>query len=137
MVNFNDPGVMAQDYRAYTLLTILCGPGSPSSPLTVASVKLWHTLGGLYMWVSGRTNPEFLGFMPNSIPASWKYVTTLEYELKVFRGRIPYRRTIWVRKYMRITLLSSAISRSPTDSFFQCSIDLLPCTSVCPFGRAI
>ena len=49
MVNFHDPGVMMQDYRAYTFLTIPCGPGNSQSPLTVASVKLWHTVGGLYV----------------------------------------------------------------------------------------
>ena len=47
----------------------------------------------------GRMNLVFL-VLPNSIPTpSWEYVTTLEYEWKVFRGQIPYRRTIWVREY--------------------------------------
>ena len=76
--------------------------------------------------------------MSNSIPTpSWEYVTTLEYEWKVFRGQIPYRRTIWVREYMRIALLSSAILESPTDSFIQCSTDLLPCTVGRPCDRPI
>ena len=29
--------------------------------------------------------------------ASWEYFTTLEYEWRVIRGRLPYRWTIWVR----------------------------------------
>jgi len=49
MVNFHDPGVMTQDYRVYTFLTIPCGQGSSPGPLTVASVKLWHTVAGLYV----------------------------------------------------------------------------------------
>ena len=28
---------------------------------------------------------------------SWEFFTTLDYEWKVIRGRIPYRWTIWVR----------------------------------------
>jgi len=76
--------------------------------------------------------------MTGLIPThSWEYVTTLEYEWNVFRGRIPYRHTIWVRKYLRTALRSSVISGSSTDSFIQCSIDLLPCSSVRPFDRPI
>jgi len=68
---------------------------------------------------------------------SWEYVTTLEYEWKVFRGQIPYRRTIWVRKYMRIALLSSAIPGSLTHPLIQRPIDLLPYTSVRAFDHYI
>ena len=40
---------------------------------------------------------------------SWEFLTTLEYEWDVIRGRRPYRWTIWVRGNMRFTLVSSGI----------------------------
>ena len=39
---------------------------------------------------------------------SWEYFTTLDYEWSIIRGRRPYRRTIWVCEYMRLTSVSSA-----------------------------
>ena len=35
----------------------------------------------------------------------WEFMTTLDYEWKVFRGRLPYRWTIWVGIDMRLTLV--------------------------------
>jgi len=70
MVNFNDPAVIAAD--------------------SVEMAKLWHTVGGLYIW---------------------EFFTTLEYEWKVFRGRLPYRWTIWVYSFARVSVLVSVILR--------------------------
>jgi hypothetical protein len=66
--------------------------------LIVALVKLYHTVDGLYMWVCASIQalswhhitlyPIFAG--------SWEFVTTLDYEWRVFRGRQRYLWTIWV-----------------------------------------
>jgi len=64
MVNFNSPAALTQDALALT--------------------KLWHTVGGLYIW---------------------EYFTTLEYEWGVIRGRRPYRWTIWIYSVARVSAL--------------------------------
>ena len=38
--------------------------------------------------------------------SSWEFVTTLDYEWRVIRGRLPYRWSIWVRNDWRLTLVS-------------------------------
>jgi hypothetical protein len=63
----------------------------------------------------------------------WEFVTTLDYEWKVIRGRIPYRRTIWVRSGQRFALASSHIEKFLTDS--ARSIDIFPHTRGRSFGR--
>ena len=52
-----------------------------------------------------------------TLTRSWEYLTTLEYEWGVIRGRRPYRWTIWVRRYTRFTLVYSATPGSRTDLF--------------------
>ena len=118
MTNFNNPLVIYQDYRACTFLTISLRTGEPTESFnSCCRQAVAHCRRSLHVSLSGITD---LVFMPNSIPTfSWEWFTTLDYEWKVFRGQIPYRPTIWVRKYMRIALLSSAISMYPTDSFPQ------------------
>ena len=37
---------------------------------------------------------------------SWEFVSTLDYEWGVIRGRLPYRWSIWVRNDWRLTLVS-------------------------------
>lgn len=54
----------------------------------VALVKLWHVVDGIYIW-------EFL--------------TTLDYEWEVFRGRRRYRWTIWIYSLTRIAALMAVI----------------------------
>lgn len=50
MVNFSDPAVQAREYCAYTFPAVLRTLRSPlNSPLPVAMIKLWHTVGGIYM----------------------------------------------------------------------------------------
>ncbi|KAI0279377.1 hypothetical protein BGY98DRAFT_933272 [Russula aff. rugulosa BPL654] len=56
--------------------------------LIVSSVKLWHVVGGLYIW---------------------EYFTTLDYEWKVIRRRLPYRWTIWIYSLSRFNALLSII----------------------------
>jgi len=53
-----------------------------------AVFKFWHAVGGLYLW-------EFL--------------TTLDYEWNVFRGRRPYQRSIWIYSFTRVATLVTVI----------------------------
>ncbi|KAH9984320.1 hypothetical protein BJV74DRAFT_848439 [Russula compacta] len=50
----------------------------------VALRNFWHTINGLYIW---------------------EFVTTLDYEWDVIRGRRPYRWTIWIYSVTRIAAL--------------------------------
>jgi len=61
MANFPDPQVDIVTSAQQVHLTI---------------VKLWHAVGGLYIW---------------------EYFTTLDYEWRVIQRRLPYRWTIWIR----------------------------------------
>ncbi len=36
---------------------------------------------------------------------SWEYIVTLDYEWRVIRGHLPYRRTIWVRDDRRFAFV--------------------------------
>ncbi|KAF8473077.1 hypothetical protein DFH94DRAFT_855978 [Russula ochroleuca] len=51
-------------------------------------VKLWHTIIGLYLW---------------------EFFTTLDYEWRVIRGRLPYRWTIWIYSFTRVAALVGVI----------------------------
>lgn len=44
----------------------------------------------MFLHVTMLLNPS------DSFLSSWEYFTTLDYELRVIRRRLPYRRTIWV-----------------------------------------
>ncbi|KAF8491205.1 hypothetical protein F5888DRAFT_1807608 [Russula emetica] len=48
----------------------------------------WHTINGLYLW---------------------EYLTTLDFELDVIRGRRPYRYTIWIYSLTRVCTLMAVI----------------------------
>ncbi|KAH9964910.1 hypothetical protein BC827DRAFT_1265597 [Russula dissimulans] len=50
--------------------------------------KFWHTISGLYVW---------------------EFITTLGYELDIFRGRRPYRWTIWIYSFTRVATLVAVI----------------------------
>ena len=96
---------------------------------TVTVAKLWHTVAGLYMY--GLT----ISCACHAIQVSvyrWELVTTLDYEWRVIRGRIPYRWTIWVRSDQRFALTSSHIEKFLADS--ACSIDIFPHTCGWSFG---
>jgi hypothetical protein len=45
----------------------------------------------------------------------WEFTTTLDYEWRVFRGRLPYRWTIWVRIDRRLTLVFLATMEHGAD----------------------
>ncbi|KAH9954626.1 hypothetical protein BC827DRAFT_954478 [Russula dissimulans] len=82
----------------FNLHHIICLPASPTmgdvdDPVALAQdywalTKLWHAVDALYMW-------EFL--------------TTLDYEWSVIRGRRPYRWTIWIYSLTRVATLVAAI----------------------------
>jgi len=48
----------------------------------------WHAVDGLYIW---------------------EFITTLDYELDVIRGRRPYRRSIWIYSFTRVVTLLAVI----------------------------
>jgi hypothetical protein len=91
--------IFAATFWGIESLTIQClGIGTPSLS------KLWHAVAGLYVY--GLT----FSCMCHAIQLHiyrWEFVTTLDYEWKVIRGRIPYRWTIWVRSGQRFALASS------------------------------
>jgi hypothetical protein len=49
----------------------------------------WSLHVGLHCFSARYSTQSFL--------SSWEYFTTLDYEWRVIRGRLPYRWTIWVR----------------------------------------
>ncbi|KAI0294360.1 hypothetical protein BC826DRAFT_341273 [Russula brevipes] len=51
-------------------------------------VKLWHAMGGIFLW---------------------EFFTTLDYEWSIIRGRRPYRWTIWIYSLTRLAGLMSVI----------------------------
>ncbi|KAF8487449.1 hypothetical protein DFH94DRAFT_27645 [Russula ochroleuca] len=62
-------------------------------PATIAQdylgvMKLWHFVDGLFIW---------------------EFVTTLDYELEVIRGKRPYRWTIWIYSMARVATLLAVI----------------------------
>jgi hypothetical protein len=100
MVNFHDPIVISDDFRAYHISSILTVASDITlgSSLIEALQLLCHTLGGLYMWVCCLivTRPELTG---TRLRTRWEFVITLDYELRVIQGRQPYLWTVWVRSY--------------------------------------
>jgi hypothetical protein len=91
-------------------LTIQClGIATPSLS------KLWHAVAGLYVY--GLTFSCTCHAIQLHI-YRWEFVTTLDYEWKVIRGRIPYRWTIWVRSGQRFALASSHMENFLVDSAF-------------------
>jgi len=54
----------------------------------IALLKICHTLGGLYIW---------------------EFVTTLDYEWRVIQGHQPYRWTIWIYSFTRLSTLAAVI----------------------------
>ncbi|KAH9984322.1 hypothetical protein BJV74DRAFT_587430 [Russula compacta] len=54
----------------------------------LAAMGLWHTINGIYIW---------------------EFVTNLDYELDIIRGRRPYRRTIWLYSITRLAALAAVI----------------------------
>lgn len=64
-----------------------------------------------------------------SSPSSWEFLTTLDYEWRVIRGRLPYLWTIWVcnnRCFFTLSFTMLCVVHS---------VDLLPRTCSRSFGR--
>ncbi|KAI0281960.1 hypothetical protein BGY98DRAFT_1094571 [Russula aff. rugulosa BPL654] len=59
-----------------------------SSQAYLDTLKLWHAMSALYIW---------------------EFITTLDYEWKVIRGRLPYRWTIWIYSLTRMAALVGVI----------------------------
>jgi len=59
-----------------------------SPEVGLAFMRLWHVLGGIYFW---------------------EFISTLDYEWKVFRGHLPYRWTIWIYFLARVACLLGVI----------------------------
>jgi hypothetical protein len=58
----------------------------------------WYLLVSLHLFLFAVRSDTFL--------SSWEFFTTLDYEWRVIRGRLPCRYTIWVRKNRCITGVS-------------------------------
>ncbi|KAF8494700.1 hypothetical protein F5888DRAFT_1716127 [Russula emetica] len=59
-----------------------------STQASLAVMKVWYTLNGLYIW---------------------EFIITLDYEWRVIRGHLPYRWTIWVYSLTRVAALVGVI----------------------------
>jgi hypothetical protein len=101
MVNFSDPGVIAQDLRTYAF------PVKQMTVLVKRVLRPSFDSGGHEalarlgrpLYVSMRI-PTLTAYpiMRNRPSASrWEFVTTLDYEWSIIRRRRPYRWTIVVR----------------------------------------
>ena len=99
MVNFHDPVQIRQNFGAYASLTWL-----PKTyfdhPLTETMENIQAIACGLYLWVDvAPCAPTVYHTAYSSSAFRWEFITTLDYEWNVIRGRQPYRWTIWVRTY--------------------------------------
>ena len=91
MVNYRDPAVVAQDGCAYAFAAKRANSESQLTSSTVALSKIWHAVAGLYLCVSHNVSN-----INNNFISSWEFVTTLDYEWSVIRGRCVYGWTRWV-----------------------------------------
>jgi len=68
-------------------------------------LEFWHVLAGLYFW---------------------EFVTTLDYEWNVIRGRRPYRWTIWVYTITRIStlidIILALVNMDTTPARYDCEV---------------
>jgi hypothetical protein len=100
MINFSDPAVQLKDFGAYAfalgagLQTLYSGPTDETFLNSGSPELLAHNKWDLYVRVLCCVN---LPLSCTSIhTSSWEYVTTLDFELDIIRGRRSYRGTIWV-----------------------------------------
>jgi len=97
MVNFRDPVVMLEDFSEYTLTTKHESSKSLlHSPFDSGSHEVLAYLGwSLHVSLSHCSGS--LTIITRLSTSSWEFVTTLDYEWSILRGRRPYRWTIVVR----------------------------------------
>jgi hypothetical protein len=62
----------------------------------VAFIKLGHSIAGVYMFVFVFNDRKACALISSCNDLSWETVITAGFELDVFRGKRPYRWTIWV-----------------------------------------
>src|SRR5579863_3789960 len=98
MVNLNlrDPTIVLGNECVSVLVTVFSRQGGPiagsfdrDSCLEALARRLWS------LPVSFRLFTACI--IPQPSLSRWEFVTTLDYEWRVFRGHLPYRWTIWVR----------------------------------------
>ena len=100
MTNFSDPVVQLKDFGAYAfalgarLWTLDSGPTDPTFLNSGSPELLAHNDRDLYVRVLYCVN--LLLSCTSIRTSSWEYVTTLDFELDIIRGRRSYRWTIWV-----------------------------------------
>jgi len=113
MVNYNDPIVLSRDFCTHTFPRTL----EHIEPvcLSVAMVKFWHVIDGLYMYGHFSARAPRFHVTPPSI-SSWEFITTLDYEWSFIRGRHPYRWTILVctNEYFWVSLSTNFVWHSST-----------------------
>jgi hypothetical protein len=101
MVNYHDPVVVAQDFCESTFVV-----KHARELVELADFFLqWHYRSSGMLWLD-FTCVSALPLVPfariayliiRRFISSWEFVTTLDYEWSVIRGRRPYVWTIWVR----------------------------------------
>lgn len=94
MVKWDDPSLLLKDFSASCVLRV---SQYPVDSYLVALIKLYHAIGGIYMYVHLHEPPrrkwELISTWENF---SWETVITAGFELDVLRRKRPYRWTIWV-----------------------------------------
>jgi hypothetical protein len=93
------PGMLSQRPHKFNVRRILLSffrawkassSGSvDSNPCEILARYRWSLHVSLHRFSAHYSTQSFL--------SSWEYFTTLDYEWRVIRGRLPYRWTIWVR----------------------------------------
>ena len=106
MSRFNDPVVVGYDIGAYSLtlgswlwnMKNLTHPPLNRDPQVLLAYHKWPLHVGFDL---------LCRFPALTSTPRWEYLTTLDFELDVIRGRRPYRWTIWVGNYRRYSRLPS------------------------------
>jgi hypothetical protein len=100
MVNYQDPDVVLQDTCAYAFAAKYMGSGSQLTSSDRGSVENLACCGWTLLVCLPRRALDSHSISNNNnlvLISSWEFITTLDYEWSVIRGRRPYRWSIWVR----------------------------------------
>jgi hypothetical protein len=95
MVHWNDPAILVKDYGKFPdkRINLMSSPRPYSCCHQAQSCRRWY-LHVRSLSYAGK--PEAM-ITHNNV--SWETILTANFELDVFRGNRPYRRTIWVNLY--------------------------------------